>query len=392
MAFRVSEGRLGQGGARAASVLQPAAAFARRLPPLFIGIVLVPGLLAALYYFVLASPIYVSEATFIVRAPAQAQPVTGTGIDAVLQGVGLAPAATDSFVVQDYMTSRDAISMLANQHHLREAVGRSLTDFIARFPRPFERPSLENLALAYPRFVEVNYNSSTGVSTLRVKAFDPRDAQEVAIALLGGGEVVINHLNDRAEQDAIADTHLQIEEAESEVSRAENNLTSFRNRQRLIDPTRSSQVDLELMGKLESDVATLRAERAGLAASAPQSPQLKGLDSRISAYAAQAHDQQAQMAGETGSLAPMIGEYERLQLERDFADKTLANAATAAEEARLEARRKRLYLERISNPSLPDSATEPHRLSGFVTALATLLFLYGIVALTLAGLREHRQS
>jgi capsular polysaccharide transport system permease protein len=391
MAFRISERSLRQSGVDTQGAVQATVAFLRRLPPLFIGVVLVPALFAAVYYFVLASPVYVSQATFIVRAPTQSPPVAGMGLDAVLQGVGLAPAATDSFVVQDYMSSRDAIDMLVSQHHLRDAMGRSLTDFIVSFPRPFERPTLENLALAYPRFVEVNFNSSTGVSTLKVKAFDPRDAQDIANALLGGGETVINHLNDRAEQDAIADTRRQIEEAEAQLSRAEDKLTAFRNRERLIDPTRSSQVNLELMGKLDSDLATLRAERAGLAAGAPQSPQLASLDSRINAYKAQAQDQEAQMAGQAGSLAPLIGEYERLQLERDFADKTLASAASAAEQAQQEARRKRLYLERISNPSMPDSAAEPHRLSGFITAVVTLLLVYGLVALGIAGLREHRQ-
>jgi capsular polysaccharide transport system permease protein len=310
----------------------------------------------------------------------------------VLEGVGLAPAATDSFVVQDYMTSRDAVGTLESQHHLREAVARSSTDFLERFPRPFEAPTLENLARAYPRYVNVAYNSSTGITTLEVKAFRAQDAHELAAALLDGGETLINHLNDRADQDAVADTKRQIEEAESAVGRAEDALTAFRNRQRLIDPTRSSQVNLELLGKLQSDIATLRAERAGIAASAPQSPQLATLDNRIRAYEAQAQNEQTIMAGQAGSLAPMIGEYERLSLDRDFADKTLATAATAAEDARLEARRKRLYLERISNPSLPDSPAGPQRVSSLATAYFTLLLVYGIVALLLAGFREHRQA
>ncbi len=360
-----------------------------RKAPLFIWMVVLPGVLLAVYFLLLASPIYISRAQFIVRAPSQIQP---TGFNAVLQGVGLAPAATDSFVVHDYVMSRDAIDSLAKQHHLREALGRGGLDFLANFPRPFETPTFEHLAEAYPRFVSVDYNTSTGISTLEVRAFRPQDAQEMASALLDGGETLVNHLNDRADQDAVTETQRQIAEAEADLGLAEGRLTSFRNRERLIDPNRSSLVNLDLMGKLQADIATLEAERAGIASVAPQSPQLAGLDSRIKAYQRQAQDEQAKMAGENDSLAPMIGEYETLSLERDFADKKLASAATAAEEARLEARRKRLYLERIASPNLPDSASEPHRLQSLATALATLLLIYGSVALVLAGLREHQHG
>jgi capsule polysaccharide export protein KpsE/RkpR len=116
------------------------------------------------------------------------------------------------------------------------------------------------------------------------------------------------------------------------------------------------------------------------------------MDSRIHAYEQQAEDERTKMAGDAGSLAPMIGEYERLTLERDLAGKTLSAAATASEEARLEARRKRLYLERVVNPNLPDAPTEPHRMQSLITVLASLLLAYGIIALLIAGFREHRQS
>lgn len=389
MTLRISDRALGDD--RLAPLVKRSVGLLRRLPPLFVWIVLAPGALAAIYYLFLASPIYVSTAKFIVRAPTPSAGAAPTGLNAVLQGVGLAPAATDSFVVQDYMTSRDAIDMLDQKEHLRDMLSRSPTDFITRFPRPFEAPTLENLARAYPRFVTISYNSSTGVSTLEVKAFRPQDAQEIAADLLDGGEVLVNHLNDRADQDAIRDTRRQVDEAEMEVARAEDALTSFRNRERLIDPARSSQVNLELMGKLQSDIATLRAERAAIAAGAPQSPQLSGLDSRIRAYQTQAQDQQTDMAGANTSLASVIGQYERLTLDRDFAEKTLATSAAAGEEARLEAQRKRLYLERISHPSLADSAAGPQRIASLGTVLFTLLLIYAIVALLLAGFREHRQ-
>jgi capsular polysaccharide transport system permease protein len=387
MTFRVTANA--EGESPVTTTMKRVATQVRRLPPLFVWLVVVPGILAAIYFFFLASPIYISQAQFIVRAPtASPQP---NGLAAVLQGVGLSPAETDSFIVHDYAMSHDAIAQLEANHHLRDALGRPGADFLTRFPHPFEGSSFEKLAEEYPRFVSVNYNSSTGISTLQVKAFRPQDAQEIAAALLVGGEGLINRLNDRANLDAIAETRREIADSESELGLAEQNLTAFRNREKLIDPTRSSAVNLDLLGKLQGEIATLQAERASTAAGAPQSPQLPELDSRIRAYEQQARDQQAKMAGETDSLAPMIGEYERLSLDRDFAGKTVAAAAEAAELARLDAKRKRLYLERISNPSLPDAPTEPHRLSNFLTFMCSLFLAYGTITLIISGFREHQQ-
>ncbi|KAK0357633.1 hypothetical protein LTR94_038660, partial [Friedmanniomyces endolithicus] len=62
------------------------------------------------------------------------------------------------------------------------------------------------------------------------------------------------------------------------------------------------------------------------------------------------------MAGDASSLATKIGPFEELTLRREIADKQLAQATAALLSAEQEARRQKLYLERIVEPSLPDKA------------------------------------
>lgn len=356
--------------------------------PLFLAIVVAPVALAAIYYLLIASPIYVSEARFIVRAPNQPQPAALT---TVLQGAGLAQGATDAYAVHEYVMSRDAVADLTRTNKLPSVVARPGADFISRFPRPFEKRSNENLYRAYKRFVGVGYDATTGVSTLRVEAFSPTDARDVANALLNGGERVINQLNDQAERDAVDRAGEKVIEAQVRVTQVQRALTLFRSRERLIDPVRSSAANLDLVGRLSGELASLRAERAGLAAAAPQSPQLPGLDDRIRAYEREIQNEETKAAGQSNSLAPKIGQYERLVLERDFAGETLTAAMEALETARLDASRKRLYLQRVVNPGLPDSAIEPRRWRALLIVLLTALLAYGTVILVRAGLREHQQ-
>ncbi len=347
-----------------------------------------PCLLAGLYLFLFATPMYVSEARFVVRS---ARPAQGEGLSSVLQGVGLAPGETEAFAAHEYIMSRDAIGDLLRRHDLRRILARPGADLLARFPRPWERNDVESLYRAFPRYVDVRYDSTTGISTLKVKGFRPEDAQRVAGALLTGGEALVNQMNRRAEAGAVREAEITVGEAQARVVAAQRALTAFRTRERLLDPARTSAASLDLIAKLALETAALRAERVALSRLAPASPQLPGLDSRITGYERQIEKERARVVGESDSLAPKIGEFERLQMEREFADRALAAANVALETARLVARRKRLYLQTIVAPNRPDAPLLPRRVQSFALVLVSALLAYGALVLVLAGLREHRQ-
>jgi capsular polysaccharide transport system permease protein len=377
------------------SLRRTSAPHQRRIPWLFIVMVAVPTLIAAIYFLLIASPLYVSEARFVVRSRAEGQPAAlGSVLQSVGQsfGVSFGESATDAFEVHEYMISRDAVNDLSLHQGLRTLLDRPGADFLAKFPRPFGDRSFESLYKNYKRFVTVGYDSQTGISTLRVTAFRAADAQRLAQALLAGGEALVNQLNERSMSDAVSQAQRQVVEAQQRSVAAQATLTGFRNQERLIDPDRTSVQGSELVSKLEGEVATLRAERAGLAANAPQSPQLPVLDQRIAAFVNQMEAERSRIAGQSDSLAPKVGEYERLSLDRDLAVKTLESAVAALESARIEARRQQLYLDRVVNPNLPDEAQRPRRLYSVFTVLIASLVAWGIASLVIAGLREHRQT
>ena len=84
--------------------------------------------------------------------------------------------------------------------------------------------------------------------------------------------------------------------------------------------------------------------------------------------------------------------YEDLVLERELADKELTAANAALTTAEQDARRQKLYLDRIVNPSLPDAATQPKRLLSILTVLFSALLIYGVGWFIWSGAREHRQA
>ncbi|WP_242078546.1 chain-length determining protein [Brevundimonas diminuta] len=354
----------------------------------FVVVVVLPTLVAAIYYAFIATPRYVSEARFIVRAQAQQTP---SPLGVALQGVGLGAAQTDAFAVHEYIKSRDALKDLQGKYDVRAMLSRPGVDPFSRLRRPWEGDSRETFYEGFQRFVVVGHDSTNGMSTLRVEAFSPQDATAIANGLLDGGENLVNRLNRRATATAVVEAEAAVKDAQEEVVRVQAELTRFRTSQRFIDPANVATETSELLGGLLLNQAELSAEKQQLESQAPQSPQLAALNARLRAIEGQIEAQRQRIAGANGSLAPQVGDYELLVGRRELASRNLASATATLNGARQDARRQQLYLERVVSPSLADKPTQPKRLLAILTVFGTMLLLYGVGWLIWTGVKEHRQ-
>ncbi|WP_292071840.1 chain-length determining protein [Brevundimonas sp. UBA7534] len=368
----------------------PRSSLRRRIPLAFVSVVMVPTLLAAIYFLLIATPRYVSESRFVVRAAADSRP-QATGLGLALQGVGLT-ASNDAYAVHDYITSRDGIDALETRFNFADLLHPRGLDVFNGWPRFWEGRSAESLEKGLNRFVTIGHDASTGISVLRVEAFDPRAAQQINEAMLRNGEGLVNRLNDRQAQDAVTQARLATSEARTRLASTQQQLTAFRNREQFVDPESSASQGAGLIASLLTTVANLRAERAQIAAEAPASPQLAAIDSRINAFERQIEAERAKLAGASDSLASKLGAYEELVAQRELAGEELAQATAAQISAEQEARRQKLYLERIVSPSLPEKATAPNRWRAILTVFVSLLLIYAIGWLIWTGVREHRQT
>jgi capsular polysaccharide transport system permease protein len=349
-------------------------------------IVGLPTLVAGVYYFAIASDLYLSEAKFIVRSPKQVQTST---LGALLQTTGLGRAADDTAAVQDFILSRDAVRRLERQDDLRAILGRPEGDLVARFPGILARTDFEALFRRYEYFVSVETDTSTGVTSLDVKAFRPEDARKIASALLTYSEQLINELNDRSRRDAVDTAEREVDRAQEQIAHIQSELTTYRVQQKMLDPKTTSAGVLELIGQMNATLATARTHLAELLKDSPNSPQIPLVKTRIASLEQLIAEERTKLSGENNSVVTALTEYERLTLERELAEKALASAFTSLEAARLEAQRQQLYLEPIAQPNLPDYPLYPKRVASFTMVLVSCLVVYGIVWLLVVSAREH---
>lgn len=329
-------------------------------------LVVLPTVLAGGYFAFLAADRYQSEVRFVLRMPGRTLANAALGnmqSNGMAAMTGVTRSGDDGHVVQQFLESRDALVWADQRAGLKAAYASPAArlDIFWRFPNPFEPKGEEGLFWHFQRMVSADFDSTTGVNILKVQAFTSADAHRIASSVLDAAEALVNRLNERARQDAIALADAEVDRMRQRAVAAQAALTSFREHERLIDPGQATLAVLETIGKLAQEAALVSVQISELSKSSPNGPQIAPLRTRRAALEAQIALERLRLAGDAQAIAPRIVEYERLMLEREFAEKALVSAMTAVETARVEAIRQQVYLERITNPSQPDYPAYPWR-------------------------------
>jgi capsular polysaccharide transport system permease protein len=366
------------------------AAFFRSLNIWFWALVGLPTLIAGVYYFALASDLYLSEVKFIVHGPAKT-PVSS--LSAMLQSAASSSVSEDTYAVHEYLMSRDAVRRLDREDDLRGMLGRPEGDLVSRFPGAwFWRKDFEALYKAYSRFVLVEVDSTSGVSTLQVKAYRPEDAQRIAQALLTFSEQLVNTLNERARHDALAAFQREVDDTEQYIGKIQTQLTAYRIKAKMLDPKSAAVGPVELLAQMNGQLANAQGQLAEIIKNSPNSPHIPLVRTRIASLEKLITEERGKITGDNDSVATALSEYERLDVQRELAEKTLASALSSLEAARLEAQRQQIYIETITQPNLADYPLYPKRMASFATVAATCLLTYGIAWLLVSGVREHASA
>jgi len=351
--------------------------------------VVLPTVLAIVYLYGLAADRYVSEVKFVVVNPQNAMTSAVANLVQSTGSSGASQDPDDAYAVKEFILSRDALNQLVNEDHLMDVFNRPQADFVWSYPGLRIWPNQESLYRHYLRFVDIQYDSDTGVATLDVQAFVPEDARRIATALVARAEQLINRMNDRAQAEAVRSALAEVEASKQSAYQALDKITAYRNREAVIDPKQASSAIFDTIAHLSSETADANVAVAQLVASSPQNPRINDLKTKISALQSQIAQERQKLGGADASLAPRIAEYERLALDQQFSERTFVSALASLESARLDAVRQRVFLNQVTAPNLPDYPIYPYRAIWVACVFALSLLakrLFGTVA---QDIRDH---
>lgn len=355
--------------------------------------VLLPTLIAGTYYFYYASRQYVAEFHFAVRNSSTAtQQSSATSMLSSLLGVSSPGDMTENYVVADYLTSRQAAEQADKEIGVKKMYGRKDIDWWARFDA--SQP-MEKFAAYWRHMVTAHYDQITGIATAEVRAFSPEDALSISNTLVRLAENLVNDISERPRREAIAFAEGEVKRAEERLKTVRADLSKYRSAEGVIEPTAGVVTSTNTVATgLRQALTQMQADAASLAKQniSESAPQMMALQSRIKAT----REQLAAVEGQVGKtpngttpLSQVVGNYEQLDLERQFAQNVLVGAMQALEQARGTAMTQRIYITPYVRPALPESSTYPNAPVATLTVFGMAFLVWVLGFLIVRSMREH---
>ncbi len=356
----------------------------------FVLIVVAPVCLSGYYFSTHAADQFASKVAFSVRTEEQSSAIELLGGITELSG----SSSSDTDILFAYLSSQELVSRVDDLVDLRAVWSRVSTrqDPIFAFDPD---GTIEDLQDHWNRKIAIVYDSGTGLIDLQVLAFDPLDARRVAQAVLDECAAMINSLSRIAQEDSIRFTRDELTNAVERLKTARRALTQFRNRTQIVDPSIDTQNQMGLLVTLQRQLADALIDSDLLQDTTRENdPRIVQAKRRIEVIRARISSERRNLGlgeeGESGdAFANLVGEYEGLIVDREFAETAYTAALAAHDSALAEVRKQSRYLAAHVKPTLAEKAQYPERAKIMALLALFCFFTWSIFCLVFYSLRDR---
>lgn len=372
------------------------AAYERLLASLFsmalfrrlLRLIALTALATTIYWLLIASNRYVSEATVIIQ---KTDLVSGPAPDLLMMlasGIS-AVNRTDQFLLREHVLSVDMLKKVDAVLDLRSHYSDWHRDIVSRMW--FRDAPMEWFHRHYLARVTVEYDDFAGVLRIEAQAYDPTTAQAIARKLVEEGERYMNQLGHELAEAQVSFLTTQVTLADQRFQQASQALLNFQNRKGLVSPQATAESIAAIVAKLEGQRADIQTQLASLPTTLDRNhPNIVMLKQALAAIERQIDQEKAKLASASGrTLNSTVEEFQRLQMEVSFTQDIYKTALTALEKGRIDAIR---LLEKVSvlqSPTLPEYPMKPSRIYNVLVTLLLAVVLGGIVKLLESIVLDH---
>lgn len=348
--------------------------------------VVIPTVIAAVYFGMLASSQYESITSFSVQS-SEVRPMMG--MEGLLAGLANPGGRNDVLTVRDYILSRDMLTRLDKEHGFVKHFKDQRQDWFSRLS---STAGFEESFAFYTHHVYAEYDSTSGSITVKVRAFDAGTAQTFARSIVAYSEEMVNKLSDRERHDRTAYAESDVKRAEVRLTDARKRLVALQREHSDFSPLQTATSTMEIRSKIEGELARARAELMQKKAyMQDDAPQVLAAEAVVNSLSAQVSNESRRLVdpGKPDGLGASLADFEAAMVEKEFSQKAYQSAMANLEAARADADRQHRYLAIVATPSSPDQSTYPHRLRSIFTAFILSFLLMGVGSLVSAAIREH---
>ncbi len=331
--------------------------------------VILPTAVSSWYLWTRAVDQYESQVGFAVRAEGQS---VSPDIFGGLLGATGSPTSEDMHILSEFILSQEIVRLIDARLDLRKRFSLYSDDPVYTF---HPEGTIEDLVDYWQRMVVADFDTSSGLMNLTVYAFTPKDAQEISAAILEESTNVINSLSDIARDDSTKYARDGLEVARARANDARAALAAFREKNQVADPAADLASQLGVVASLQNQMAAALVELDMIRANGQSGdPRILQLERRITVINGRISQERASLGiGANGSgFAEVLSEYERLTVDKTFAEQAYLAALSGFDVAIATVSQKSRYLAQYTPPTLAEASTAPNR--------PLMTFLVGVIA------------
>lgn len=354
----------------------------------FAGFVGLPVLLMTAYLYIFAADQYASTVGFTVRTEE-----SGSAME-ILGGLTKLSTASssDTDILYKFIQSQELVLAMDESLDLHKLYGKPRFDPVFRLS---ENASIEETVSYWKKMVRIYYDPGIGLMEIEVRAFDPADAKAIAVDIFARSTARINELSAIARADTMRYARDELDTAVERLKEARQALTLFRNETQIVDPSADIQGQMGLLTSLNTQLATALIELDILIETTRETdPRMEQTRRKIAVIERRIADEREKLGvgqGRDGkAYADLVGTFESLQVDLNFAEKAYISALSAYDTAVAEARRQSRYLAAYVEPTLAQTPLYPQRLVIILVGGFVIFGLWSICLLIYYSLHDRR--
>lgn len=355
----------------------------------FVLVVIAPVLIAATYLWGVAKDQYQSTVAFSVQT--EELQTTSSLFSGLSRLAGASSSASDQEILYQYVRSQDLVADLDRKIDLRAIYSRNWpADPVFSFDPSGQ---IEDLHRFWLRNVRIKQDSS-GLMTVEVKAPTAPEAQTLNSAVFDLSSVLINRIAIATRDDVLRYAREELTRAEARLTQARQEMTAFRLRSQIVDPTVDLQGQMGILNGLQSRLVDTLIELNSLKASETDPRRLRLEQNRDSIEAL--IDKERRKFGEGGKgpggedYATLFSEYERLLANLQFAEGTYQATMASYDSILGSAARQSRYLVAHIRPTIAERALFPQRLKLTMIVLGFGFLVWALGVLVYYSVRDRR--
>lgn len=348
--------------------------------------VLLASILVVFYYWVVASPRYVSETQFMVKqANSTESPFSGLAAIGSVTGT-----MRDALVLKKYIESREMAVALDEAVSLKAHYERDDFDLISRLASD---STIEEYVEFYQKHISVLHDELSDVLYVEVQTYEANYSLQVAQALLKLSENFINELGAKMAQEQVGYAQKEVERSYGELKKYQTDLVNFQDKFKLYNPEQQGGALVGAINELESEIIRQQTElKSLLAFMRGDAAEVKAKKIRINSLERQLAEEKNRLTNQDQqSLNKINVDFQEIKLNAELASDLYKTSLAGLESVRSEAYRKLKHLLVIENPALAQEDRYPRRIYNILTWFVCLVLLYLVARLILAIVKEHKE-